>query len=319
MRDEAMAAVAEILERQDGVVSRRQALGCGMAVHDIRRMVRRREWAPVHPGVYVAHTGPLTWQQRAWAAVLVCAPAALCRESARRAADGPGRAAHDDGKAIHVAVELSRSLTPPPGVVLHRLTDLDAAVRWNTAPPRQRIEQAALDLAAAAPRDIDAVAILADVVQSRQTTAHRLADALAGRRRIGRRRFLAQVIADVDAGTCSALEHGYLVRVERAHGLPRAQRQLRDSVKGPLYRDVVYAHFGTIVEIDGRLHHSSARARDRDLERDLDALVSGQLTARLGWGQVFDRPCSTAARIAAALQRNGWTGQLRRCPRCPPD
>ena len=44
----------------------------------------------VHPGVYVNHTGELTWLQRAWAAVLFAWPAALSHDSALRAADGPG-------------------------------------------------------------------------------------------------------------------------------------------------------------------------------------------------------------------------------------
>ena len=48
-------------------------------------MLRRREWARVHPGVYVAHTGPLSWPQRAWSAVLLVAPAALSGSSALHA------------------------------------------------------------------------------------------------------------------------------------------------------------------------------------------------------------------------------------------
>lgn len=315
--DETGRAVAEILERQDGVISRRQALACDLAVHDIRRLLRRKEWARVHPGVYVDHTGPLTWRQRAWAAVLVCAPAALCRESARRAADGPGRTTHDDGKVIHVAVTASRVIDPPPGVEVHRLTDVDQKVLWHTSPPRQRIEHAVIDLAGRAPRGIDAIGHLADAVRARQTTAPRLAAALADRTRIGRRRFLSEVIADIGAGTCSALEHGYLARVERPHGLPVARRQMRESIKGPLYRDAVYEEFGAIIELDGRLHHSTTQARDRDLERDLDAFVTGRVTARLGWGQVFDRPCRTAQKVALALHNRGWAGVLRHCPRCP--
>lgn len=315
--DEKWRAVEEILARQDGVISRRQVLGCDLGAHDIRRMVRRNVWARVHPGVYVDHTGPLTWRQRAWAAVLVCAPAALCHESARRAVDGPGRTAHDDGKAIHVAVRAGRVLDPPPGIAVHRIADLDDKVQWQASPPRQRIEQAVIDLAAEAPREIDAIGYLADAVGARQTTGARLADALASRSRIGRRRFLAAVIDDVAAGTCSALEHGYLARVERPHGLPVARRQLQESIKGPLYRDAVYEEFGAIVELDGRVYHGTTKARDLDLERDLDAFVTGRVTARLGWGQVFDRPCLTAKKVAAALSNRGWSGTMRRCPRCP--
>ena len=63
---------SEILAAQHGVVSRAQALARGLAPHDLRRLVRRRELAVLHPGVYVDHTGEPTWLQQAWAAVLAC-------------------------------------------------------------------------------------------------------------------------------------------------------------------------------------------------------------------------------------------------------
>ncbi|MGZ8738498.1 MAG: type IV toxin-antitoxin system AbiEi family antitoxin domain-containing protein, partial [Nocardioides sp.] len=53
----------EVMLRQDGVVSRLQARDGGLTDADIRRLLRRREWARVHPGVFVNHTGPTTWQQ----------------------------------------------------------------------------------------------------------------------------------------------------------------------------------------------------------------------------------------------------------------
>lgn len=72
-----------------------------------------------------------------------------------------------------------------------------------------------------------------------------------------------------------------------------------------------------LVELDGRLHHDSAAARDRDLERDLDAAVAGQRTVRLSWGQVYGRPCSSAAKLAALLTRLGWEGSPHPCgPAC---
>jgi hypothetical protein len=54
------SAVSALLEAQHGVVSRSQLLEHGVEQHEIRRLLRRREWAVAHPGVYVAHTGPLT-------------------------------------------------------------------------------------------------------------------------------------------------------------------------------------------------------------------------------------------------------------------
>ena len=49
---------------------------------------------------------------------------------------------------------------------------------------------------------------------------------------------MANVLADLAAGTASVLERQYLRTVERAHRLPRAQRQVRAVVRtGVVYRD----------------------------------------------------------------------------------
>ncbi|MDP3889981.1 type IV toxin-antitoxin system AbiEi family antitoxin domain-containing protein [Nocardioides sp.] len=301
--------VLDVLADQCGVIARRQVLATGLGGSDIARLVRRRIWAPVHPGVYVDHTGPLTWQQRAWAAVLLSWPAALSHQSALRAAEGPGRRERDEG-VIHVAVNRGRHLVAPAGVVIHRLSRFERRALWTTGPPRMRYEEAALDVAAGAPSDFAALGVLAEACQSRRTTATRMLESLDQRDRIGRRDWLAGVLADVAEGVCSVLEHGYLTRVERAHGLPRAWRQRRaEATLGITYRDVEYDDL--VLELDGRLFHDTTRQRDRDMDRDLDSAVDGHTTIRLSYGQVFDRPCHTARRIAVLLRQRGW----RRAPR----
>lgn len=300
--------VGEALRQQDGVISRRQALDAGLAEHEIRRLLRRNEWARVHSGVYVEHTGPLSWMQRAWAAVLYAAPAALCFESALGAQSLP----------IHVAVDRQRStLAEPVGVRIHRVAHLDGRVLWNAGPPRMRYEEAALDVACRSARELDAIAALANACQSRRTTARRLLKALDSRGRLRRRRWLRAVLIDIADGTCSVLEHGYLVRVERPHGLPRAARQKRStSSLGVCYRDAEYGE-RLVVELDGRVFHDSATSRDADFERDLDAAVGGRSTVRLSYGQVFDRPCQTAGKIARILHRHGIAVAGRPCgPGC---
>lgn len=288
--------IDDLLYQQSGVISRRQALHAGLRNHDIRRMLRRREWARVHPGVYVDHTGPLTWIQRAWAAVLYAAPAALCLESALS----------EEGSVIHVGIDRRRAmLAEPAGVRIHHLAHLDERTLWNVGPPRLRYEEAALDVASRASSEFDAIAVLANACQSRRTTAVRLLKALDHRRRIHRRRMLKAVLHDVSDGTCSVLEHAYLHRVERAHGLPRATRQRRSaSAEGVYYRDVEYDK-RLVVELDGRLFHDSVSARNRDFNRDLDAAASGRATVRLSYQQVLDRPCPTAGKIARTMARLG--------------
>lgn len=310
-----MDDVARLLVDQDGVISRKQVLETGLSAAHIVRAVRRREWAQVHPGVYVDHTGPLSWQQRAWAGVLFSWPAALSHESAVRAGDGPGRR-HRDDSLIHVAIDRQRHVVAPDGIVLHRMLKFDGRVHWNLGPPRIRFDDAVLDVAADARTDLAAIAVLADACGARRTTARRLLVTLEGRGRIARRSWLESVLTDVAEGTCSVLEHGYLTRVERPHGLPSGRRQSTDvTCSGSVYRDVEYEGVALIVELDGRLFHESSEARARDLERDLDAAADRE-TIRLGFAQVFDRGCSTAFKLGTVLQRRGWDGAPTRCHLC---
>lgn len=313
-----MDELARVLEEQDGLIRRAQALAAGTSPPAIARLLRRRAWVAVHPGVYVDHTGPLTWQQRAWAAVLACWPAGLYGESARRAHEGPGRRDVDES-VIHVAVARSRHVRAPAGVRLHRIAGFEARVQWNLGPPRTRYEDTVLDLAVLARDDVAAVGVLADACGGRRTTAQRLAACLEARAWIPRRELLSSVLADVAEGTCSVLEHGYLTLVERPHGLPCGARQAVRAIGGArAYVDVRYAALGLDVELDGRLFHASAAAHDRDLERDLDtAVASAGTTLRLGYRQVLARPCATASSVAAVMARLGWPGELTRCPRCP--
>ena len=307
--------LAALLLDQDGVIARRQVIELGLGRADLQRLVRRRELVRVHTGVYVDHTGPLTWAQRARAAVLACAPSALGLTSALRSHEGPGTR-RDDSGPVHVLIHRDRHLTAPGGVVLHRVVDLDERVQWNAQLPRDRLEPAVIDIALAGADRMSRLAVLSDAVQSRRTTARRLRDEVERRSRVADRPWLIAVLEDIEAGSCSVLEHGYLVRVERAHGLTGGRRQVRDRVaSGAIYRDVEYTcrdGSALVVELDGRLHHDSAGARDRDLDRDLLSAVDGRRTVRLGWGQVYARQCRTAAVLARLLGT-----PMARCPSCP--
>lgn len=300
-----MELIRPTLAAQAGVVSRAQLRALEVEPHDIRRLLHRRELSTIHPGIYVDHTGDPTWVQRAWAAVLFCWPAGLAAESAMRAADGPGR--RDEEGPIQVVIDRDRRVVAPSGVRVVRTFGLDERVLWNLGPPRMRYDEAALDVALSAIGEFGAVGAVARAVQSQHTTAARMRVALDLRTRAARRNFLAAVLDDVAAGACSVLEHGYLTKVEVPHGLPAAHRQQPGTASaGVVYRD---ASYGTLdVELDGRLFHDTAEARDRDFERDLDGAVDGRTAVRLSWGQVYDRSCSTAAKISRLLIARGWPG-----------
>ena len=303
-----------VAQQQDGVVTRRQLVTSGLAPHDVQRLIRRRDLNPVHRGVFVDHTGEPSWRQRAWAAVLYAAPAALWGPSALASLRRTTGA--DSSGPLHVAVETERRVAGASGVVVHRVVDLRERVVMSSAPWRMQTEEAVLDVAATGTDEFAVIAALTDAVQARLTTPQRLASALGRRARIARRPLMAAVVKDLEEGTESVLEHRYLVQVERPHGLTGGRRQVRRRGSRSVH-DVVYDEPRVIVELDGRPYHSLARDRAADLERDTAALLAGYVPVRLGWGQVVGQPCATAARVAAMLTTRGWSGQLLRCPACP--
>jgi hypothetical protein len=306
--------VTELLERQSGVVARHQFLGRDDHAGEIQRRLRRREWVRLLPGVFLDHTGEPTWMQRAWAGVLACWPSALTHESSLRATNGPGWSGRSDDLPILLAVERDRRLRTPPGYQLRRVGGLDQRVQWNLGPPRTTFDDAVIDVAAGKTGELAAIETLAEACRARRTTPARLLKTLSRRPRIRNRHLLESVLGDVSAGACSVLEQAYLDRVERSHRLPSGRRQVAATTSaGGILRDVEYEAFGLVVELDGRLHHGSARQRDRDLDRDLDAAVDGRRTVRLGWGQVFDRSCHTAQRVGALLAMRGWAGGAISC------
>lgn len=298
---------------QHGVVSRRQIEELGGRESDIRRMVRRRELTAAHPGVYVNHTGQLTRAQREWVAVQSAWPAALTDDSALP---------RPKSSAIHIAVHLGRTIAVPRFVVPHRTARLDEIVDWRAGPPQVQLEHALINVMSdhLVKEDVAAAfEVLTATAFTRRTSPQWLLAALAARPRVTGRAMIQAMTEDLRDGVCSVLERGYRDRVERPHGLPRARRQVRSSATGRATdQDVRYEQYGLVVELNGRTWHDNPRAWDADAKRDLAELaVSDLLTARVTYGLVFREPCQTAAWIGEVLQKLGWQGELRPCPRCP--
>lgn len=299
-----------MLVGQDGVATWSQLRAAGLQRHDLDRMLRRREIVRVHRRVYVDHTGPLTWSQRAWAAVLHAGPAALCLESAE---PDP-----DPDAVIHVAVDRTRRVSGAPNVRIHRMVGFQDLVRWTTSPPRLRVEPNVLERVDRAGSESEVIRLLSDAAGSRRTTAPRLRAQLVARARMNRRAWVAAVLDDLEGGACSVLEQGFWNLVERPHGLPTPRRQApRRGDGGVEYRDASYDDLGVVVELDGQLGHAGWQGAGRDADRDLDARVEGDESVRIRWAQVFDRPCRTAGRLARLFRRHGWAGEVQACgPDC---
>lgn len=236
-------------------------------------------------------------------------PAALAQDPAVRLA----------GDVIHVAISDRRSApAAEPRVQVHRLQDFDQRVRLDRSPPVQRYEDALLGSCTALER-ARALELVSEACRSRRTTPLRLRAELLDRANQSDRRWLLGVLQDAADGVHSVLESVYLRRVERAHGLPRGDRQLPETTpQGKVYRDVRHSPWGVLVELDGLLGHEEWTDRSRDLTRDLLAAArGGDVTLRVGWQQCELEACQTAVSVGSVLQQRGWTGAPRACgPGC---
>ncbi len=306
------------LQGQCGVISRQQAFEVGVTTKAIEWKLRSGAWQRLQPGIYATFTGEPAREARLWAAILRAGPgAALSHESAAEIQgliDKPVR-------EIHVSVPAERrpgQTTKIRGVTIHRSRRLVPQWQPPWQLPRTTVEDTVLDLIAAARTFDDAYGWISRAVGRQLTRPQSLSKALTARSRMRWRAWIAAALEDAADGVHSPLERHYVHGVERAHGLPQAQRQAKRRVgSGIRYLDNLYAKYGVCVELDGLAAHP-AENRWQDTRRDNANLVAGARTLRYGWPDTTQHRCRTASEIAAALRRQGWKGTLRPCsPTCP--
>lgn len=223
---------------QHGALSRQQALAAGLTDEVIDGNLAALRWQRAFPGVYVTFTGPLPYLTRVWAGLLYVGDGAMAsHETAaylQTLRDNPP-------EDVYVTVDARRRVRRQPGLRICRTRAAEARRHPVRTPPQTRLEDTVLDRVDEASTVHEVVAVLSGACQRRLTTAPRLAGTAARR---GRRRWRAlvdDVLSDIVDGVQSALERLYYRNVEGAHGLPQADRNRTEGVRGHRrYRDARY-------------------------------------------------------------------------------
>jgi hypothetical protein len=304
--------------QQQGIVHRTQAITAGLSPDAIRRRVRSGEWQSFGRGTYAMFSGKSTREAELWITVLRAGPGAVL--SHETAAELHGFATPI--RLIHVTVPPGRNpgrYHPIRGVVIHRSGTAVAEPHATWVLPRTSIEDTVLDLVAVAASFDKAYDWICRALGKRITLPVLLREALARRSRMRWRDWLTEALADAGDGVDSPLERRYARDVERAHGLPAAQRQARRRLgSGNSYLDNLYPDHGLCVELDGVATHP-AEGRWTDTARDNANLAAHDTrTLRFGWVEVTEDRCRSAQQVADILRRGGWTGTPRPCgPGCP--
>jgi very-short-patch-repair endonuclease len=272
--------IAELAERQHGVVARWQLLAAGACPRAIGRRIERGTLRIVHRGVYALGHRRLTEKGRYMAAVLAAREgAAVSHIPAARLHElplGPAFPCHVTARRQHRSsreIVFHRSLLPAD-----ELTEIDGIPVTTTA-------RTLLDLAPVIPRH-RLRALLSEVEYRQLTDVVPLPVLLE---RYPRRRGAAvirKLLAEAgfgDGRTQEELEARFQdFLVERR--FPPASFGAPMTVAGrSIVADCAWPDHRLIVELDGRPAHLRRRNFDSDRARDRALLVAGWRTVRVTW------------------------------------
>lgn len=306
-----------IAERNHFVLTREELLAAGVSDGWMRRQVDNRLWQRPYSGVYITASGESSWLTRVRAALAYAGQGAALSHStaAEWWLESENYRRRRPSGLIEISVPGKRTVNPQRGLRIHRRKVMPAVLRGSIALTTR--EETVVDLVRQASNDDDVVGILTRAV--RKVEPLKILLALHGRARMRHRSLVVDVLTEVATGIESPLELRYRRDVERAHGLPVSELQIREVLSGRWVRaDSRYRAYRTRVELDGQLAHPGGRTDD-DTWRDNAALLeTDEITLRYRWRHVAGMACRTAEQVAAALRKGGWRGTPRPCgPTCP--
>ncbi|MGI8535953.1 MAG: hypothetical protein ACR2K2_05535 [Mycobacteriales bacterium] len=263
----------QLLEAQDGVLARRQALRSGLSAAGWEWRLERQLWQLVLPGVAVAHVGPVSWRQRAWAAVLYGGDgAALSGDAVVRLISDRG----EEPTRMDVVLPEACQRARHDFFVPHRCSGVEALLHPARQPPQLRIAPAVLHSSAWAVSDKAAEWRLAAPVQRRLVRPADLQKALVLMPRLRRRRLMTVVLKDVVRGAHAGSELDFLGLLRRQQ-LPLPDRlQLLVRTTGRCYLDAWWERPRVAAELDGA-HHMEVGHWDADTLRGNDIVVGQRL------------------------------------------
>lgn len=291
-----VCAVVLTAEKQDGVITRPQALRVGASDKTLGRLVRQRILTRPHTGVYLlagAPASPLTLVRTGLAAV-----------GGRTAASHHSAAwlmglidVHPGWVDVTVSDGLKRQV---PGVRVHRSGSVPTrsfqGIRCTDVP------RTLVDLAAVATPEQLGLAV-DRALSAGRTRVRDLARALGEGPRPGTSRLRDCLLqrGDFGAPEASVLE-SQMARLLVRHGLPAPRAEVHAGRDGRYRMDYAYTEQRVAVELNGYAWHHSPEQMRRDLARQRDLVLSGwRVLVYSWWDVVYDGP-RVVAEIRAALQ-----------------
>jgi hypothetical protein len=298
-------ALKGILQKQQQVVGRGQAMACGMTPGTLRYKIRvGGPWQRLLPGTYLATTGAPTLTQREIAALIY--------------------AGNDSVITGAAALRHHRIRAPQTAVITvlvpnHRQVDSTDSVRiWRTTRmPRTPLNAGAVrvalparavaDTARALSSLRDVRAVVADAVQSRRCPIFLLADELQEGPRRGSA-LLRQVIGEVQDGIRSVTEADFRDLLQRARlPMPIFNARILAGDTFIAEADAWWQRAGVAAEVDSREWHLSPADWERTLRRHAAMTAHGILVLHFTPTMIRDESANVVKQVREALK----TGSAR--------
>jgi Transcriptional regulator, AbiEi antitoxin/Protein of unknown function (DUF559) len=298
-------AIAELAERQHGVVTLPQLRLVGLSRSAVSKRAAVGRLHRVHRGVYAVGRPRLDVQGRWMAAVLACGPHAVLSHRSAAALWGLRR---DERPRTDVCVPGPRT-SPRAGIDLHcstTLTERDVTVEDSI--PCTTVARTLVDLGDVVNRRaVEKAVDQAEVLRVFDLKAVEDALARAGPRRGGGT--LRAVLAGYEGPTLTnrELEERFLALIRQASLPSPAVNAWIATVDGVTYQaDFLWREQKLIVETDGRDVHTTRRAFEHDRLRDQRLTLAGFTVVRFTWRQIAREPRRVAdatTRLLARLAR----------------
>lgn len=308
MHPDVVASITELARRQHGVLRTAQLRERGMTARAQRGAIDQAWLRTAGPGVVTVAGAPDTWPQRLTIGLFMLGAAAWVSHDAAGALHGLDRAVPD----VEFTVP-RRKRTDVGGLKVHTTTtvgplDVVTVDGFRCSSATRTI----LDLAYIGTPTVRLEAAIDSAVRLGLSAPHVIASRLAELRGPGRRGARALDRLLVDSGGESRLERLFLQLVRRAR-LPRpaTQRVMRRDGRHVARVDFLFESVGVVVEVTGRVGHSSPADRERDAQRRNELIDLGYRVYEYTWNDVRYRSDNVIASLRARLAHVGVDDTIR--------
>jgi hypothetical protein len=301
--DDIESEVMDLAIRQDGLVSRQQALALGMHPGRITRRLQAGRWTQVHLGVYRVGPLELDWRGRLRAACLAAAPGAVAAYRGAGALFGL-----DPIKAGPIEVTVPHSTeTNLVGVITHRSRRLDERDRTEiygipvTSVPRTLLDLGRFFGPATVEKSLESAirrGLTTEVAVGKYLTER--GELLPGWRVI--HSVLRSRAPGRPAGSAGEVE---LLRALRRAGVPAPIRQYELRLPGEhvAVLDFAWPDLKFALEYDGYDFHGGRLSHAADLDRQNAIQDAGWELRRYSGTRVRRDPAGVATEVVGHIDR----------------